>query len=237
MNIGILIFVISVIISIISAIRDKSHEERRNRRPPQRNVGEPTQKPERKKGFFEQLEEAFSEFEESLSDETDKPKRSETSRKNTRDNQKKVYHDNQLEKEIYKEQQPEEIERAQRQQHRKVEMQQAQQHKNENSGRRTDDERRNFQEKLEQELADSLFNVRSEIDREKEKQLSRIEHKARAIIEDKNLTERTKRYRLKQLLNSKSIEQDMTHQSLQFDKDPIVNGLIWQEVLERPKRL
>lgn len=226
MNIGILIFVISVIISIISAIRDKSHEERRNQRPPQRNVGEPTQKPERKKGFFEQLEEAFSEFEESLSDETDKPKRSETSRKNTRDNQKKVYHDNQLEKEIYKEQQ-----------HRKVEMQQAQQHKNENSGRRTDDERRNLQEKLEQELADSLFNVRSEIDREKEKQLSRIEHKARAIIEDKNLTERTKRYRLKQLLNSKSIEQDMTHQSLQFDKDPIVNVLIWQEVLERPKQL
>lgn len=237
MNIGILIFVISVIISIISAVRDKSHEERRNQLPPQRKGGEHTQKPERKKGFFEQLEEAFNEFEESLSDESNEPKRSDTSRKSSRDNQKKVYHDNQLEKEIYKEQQPEEIERTQRQSRRKVEMQQAEQQKNENPGRRANEERQKLQEKLEQELADSLFNVRSEIDREKEKQLSRIESKARAIIEDKNLSERTKRYRLKQLLNSRSIEQDMTHQSLQFDKDPIVNGLIWQEILEKPKQL
>ncbi|MCJ1662015.1 hypothetical protein MT341_06270 [Staphylococcus sp. NRL 18/288] len=125
----------------------------------------------------------------------------------------------------------------QRQQHRKVEMQQTQQNKTENQGRRRGNERQKLQKKLEQELVDSLYNVRSEIDREKEKQLTRIENKARAIIEDKNLSERTKRYRLKQLLNSKSIEQDMTHQSLQFDKDPIINGLIWQEVLEKPKQL
>lgn len=71
----------------------------------------------------------------------------------------------------------------------------------------------------------------------KEKQLSRIENNARAIINDKNLSERTKRYRLKQLLNSKAIEQDMTYQSFQFDNDPVVNGILWQEILNKPKQL
>ena len=67
----------------------------------------------------------------------------------------------------------------------------------------------------------------------KRKQLSRIENNARAIINDKNLSERTKRYRLKQLLNSKAIEQDMTYQSFQFDNDPVVNGILWQEILNK----
>ena len=94
----------------------------------------------------------------------------------------------------------------------------------------------NFKE-LEKQLVDDLYNVRTEIDREKEKQLSRIENNARAIINDKNLSERTKRYRLKQLLNSKAIEQDMTYQSFQFDNDPVVNGILWQEILNKPKQL
>lgn len=34
MNIGIIIFVISIIATIISTIRDKSHEERQNQKPP-----------------------------------------------------------------------------------------------------------------------------------------------------------------------------------------------------------
>ena len=34
MNIGILIFVISVIVTGISAMRDKSHEQRKNQTPP-----------------------------------------------------------------------------------------------------------------------------------------------------------------------------------------------------------
>ena len=27
----------------------------------------------------------------------------------------------------------------------------------------------------------------------------------------------------------------MTHQTFQFDNDPIVDGIIWQEILNKPK--
>ena len=37
MSIGIIIFIISIIVTAISAIRDKSHEDRQNQRPPQKS--------------------------------------------------------------------------------------------------------------------------------------------------------------------------------------------------------
>ena len=40
MSIGIIIFIISIIVTAISAIRDKSHEDRQNQRPPQKSQGE-----------------------------------------------------------------------------------------------------------------------------------------------------------------------------------------------------
>ena len=86
-------------------------------------------------------------------------------------------------------------------------------------------------------MTQDLKNVRNEIDREKRKQLELIEKKARDIIEDKYLSERTKRYRLKQLLNSQNIERNMSHSAFQFDKDEVINGLIWSEVLSKPKQL
>lgn len=96
---------------------------------------------------------------------------------------------------------------------------------------------KNIKKQLEDSLSKELFNVRSEIDKEKEKQLSLIEKKAKEIINDKYLSEKTKRYKLNQLLNSKSIEKNMTHQTFQFDNDPIVDGIIWQEILNKPKKL
>lgn len=54
MNIGIIIFIISVIITGVSALRDKSHEDRQNQRP--------NQKPQTsniKKVVFEKLEKLF----------------------------------------------------------------------------------------------------------------------------------------------------------------------------------
>lgn len=52
MNIGILIFVISVIVTGISAMRDKSHEQRKNQMPPHKNTQSPTQNTPRKKVFL-----------------------------------------------------------------------------------------------------------------------------------------------------------------------------------------
>ena len=51
MNIGILIFVISVIVTGISAMRDKSHEQRKNQMPPHKNTQSPTQTHQEKRYF------------------------------------------------------------------------------------------------------------------------------------------------------------------------------------------
>ena len=55
MNIGIIIFIISVIITGVSALRDKSHEDRQNQRPNQKTSNEQHQEG----GFFEKLEKTF----------------------------------------------------------------------------------------------------------------------------------------------------------------------------------
>ncbi|WP_285489744.1 hypothetical protein [Staphylococcus haemolyticus] len=229
MNIGIIIFIISIIVTGISAMRDKSHEQRKNQRPPQPKKSTSDKKETYEKGFFEQIEEAFSELEKEFTNE-DKP--SNQQKKNKQTNTKRVYQDQKLEKEIEEESVPEELERSARQRGR-VERETRQSANSRESNRDSN----KLQKELEKQLVDDLYNVRTEIDREKEKQLSRIENKARAIINDKNLSERTKRYRLKQLLNSKAIEQDMTHQSFQFDNDSVVNGILWQEILNKPKQL
>ena len=97
MNIGILIFVISVIVTGISAMRDKSHEQRKNQTPPHKNTQRPTQNTPRKKGIFEQIEEAFNEMasefdEEEQNKKTSSPKPS--SKKET------VHSDKNLKKEV-----------------------------------------------------------------------------------------------------------------------------------------
>ena len=64
-----------------------------------------------------------------------------------------------------------------------------------------------------------------------------IEKKAQDIIQDEYLSERTKRYRLKQLLNSQNVERNMTHSTFKYDNDEVINGLIWSEILSKPKQL
>ena len=64
-----------------------------------------------------------------------------------------------------------------------------------------------------------------------------IERKAQDIINDKYLSERTKRYRLKQLLNSRNVEKNMSHSAFKYDSDEVINGIIWSEILSKPKQL
>ena len=61
MNIGILIFVISVIVTGISAMRDKSHEQRKIKRL-HTKIHKDLRKTHQEKGIFEQIEEAFNEM-------------------------------------------------------------------------------------------------------------------------------------------------------------------------------
>ncbi len=90
---------------------------------------------------------------------------------------------------------------------------------------------------LEKSLRDDIKTIRTDIDREKEKQIAKMEKRARDIIEDKYLSERTKRLKLKQLLNSQNVEKDLTKSAFQFDKYEVINGMIWSEILAKPKQL
>ena len=94
-----------------------------------------------------------------------------------------------------------------------------------------------LRKELEQTLMGDLQDVKSELDRENEKKLQRTERKARAIIADKNLSERTKRYRLKQLIYSHKMQSSNVNGQFRFDNDEVVNGIIWSEILEKPKQL
>ena len=94
-----------------------------------------------------------------------------------------------------------------------------------------------LQKELEADLMGKMEDVRNEIDRETEKKIQRTEKKARDIISDKYLSERTKRYRLKQLMNAHSVQSSGTNAQYRFADDEVVNGIIWSEVLERPKQL
>lgn len=231
MNIGILIFVISVIVTGISAMRDKSHEQRKNQTPPHKNTQRPTQNTPRKKGIFEQIEEAFNEMasefdEEEQNKKTSSPKPS--SKKET------VHSDKNLKKNVTPEHHRGESKRFETKQSHTGKVPSKDRY---STSRERSQSEKDIKKQLEDSLSKELFNVRSEIDKEKEKQLSLIEKKAKEIINDKYLSEKTKRYKLNQLLNSKSIEKNMTHQTFQFDNDPIVDGIIWQEILNKPKKL
>ncbi len=72
---------------------------------------------------------------------------------------------------------------------------------------------------LEKSLRDDIKTIRTDIDREKEKQIAKMEKRARDIIEDKYLSERTKRLKLKQLLNSQTSKRILIKSAFQFDRN------------------
>ena len=229
MSIGIIIFIISIIVTAISAIRDKSHEDRQNQRPPQKSQGE--QQP-KKGGFFEEFEKTFKELNDELNGETEKKQRKDFEEtlppinKDLDEEEDRPYKETTTSSQTHTHPKPDPTP-----------------YNNENNSPQPvattsrDESAEKLRKELEASLTEDLKNVRSEIDREKEKQLEMIEKKARDIIKDKYLSERTKRYRLKQLLNSQNVERSMSHSALKFDNDEVINGLIWSEILSKPKQL
>lgn len=198
MSVGILIFVISVIISIITTMRENSHKDRQNQKPPQKTS---TDNEPKKGGFFEEIERTFKEISEELNEEEKK-------------SSKRKYDDTLPPFTVPKAEPVEQKHRPSRQDN-------------------SDEIRR----QLEKSLRDDIKTIRTDIDREKEKQIAKMEKRARDIIEDKYLSERTKRLKLKQLLNSQNVEKDLTKSAFQFDKDEVINGMIWSEILAKPKQL
>ncbi|AGC90488.1 iron transporter [Staphylococcus warneri] len=231
MSIGVIIFVISVIATIISTIRDNSHKERQNQKPPQ--SPKDNQQP-KTGGFFEEIEKTFKEINDEINGDTTTEK-------------KKKYEDTlpPINQELDKtEQTTEEKHRRPTDYDDSIPKPDPTPYHNEKDIREPvkqsstrDENSENLRKALEKNLHQDLKNVRSEIDREKEKQLALIEQKAQDIINDKYLSERTKRIRLKQLLNSQNIERNMSKSAFQFDNDEVVNGIIWSEILAKPKQL
>ena len=215
MSIGIIIFAISVIVTIIGAIKDNSHKERQRQQTPKKQ--QETQQP-RGKSFLEKLEETFNELEGQMEG---KPPGQTTPERQTSE----------------VEPQPVTETRAE-----KMETPTAPSQSTEDSAADKEKVRQRKQdEELQKELEASVFNdlenVRNEIDREKEKQLQLMEKRARAIINDKYLSERTKRFRLKQLINANAMHVNGSSGNLRFDDDEVVNGIIWSEILSKPKRV
>ena len=231
MSIGVIIFVISVIATIISTIRDNSHKERQNQKPPQ--SPKDNQQP-KTGGFFEEIEKTFKEINDEINGDTTTEKI-------------KKYEDTlpPINQELDKtEQTTEEKHRRPTDYDDSIPKPDPTPYHNEKDIREPvkqsstrDENSENLRKALEKNLHQDLKNVRSEIDREKEKQLALIEQKAQDIINDKYLSERTKRIRLKQLLNSQNIERNMSKSAFQFDNDEVVNGIIWSEILAKPKQL
>ena len=225
MSIGIIIFVISVIVTVIGAISDNSHKERQNQKPPVNkrsndHGGEP-----QKRGFFDEIGKTFKEIEKQLnedpmSQEREKPRAPQPTKTQAEPVETRA--------EKMETPSPERSSRTMRTDN------ETEAEKAKRSQQQQDDK---LQQELESDLIGQMQDVRSEIDRETEKKLQRTERKARAIIADKYLSERTKRYRLKQLLNSQNVERSMSHSAFKFDNDEVINGLIWSEILSKPKQL
>ena len=227
MNIGIIIFIISVIITGVSALRDKSHEDRQNQRPNQKTSNEQHQEG----GFFEKLEKTFKEISDELNDEPEKK-------------QSKPYetslpplNKDWNEKEKKKTSHPKEKQNTSQSKRQTTSTHEHQNIPQPDKTTSRNDNYEKLKQELEQDVTKNLIDVRREIDKEKEKQLVMIERKAQDIINDKYLSERTKRYRLKQLLNSRNVEKNMSHSAFQYDSDEVINGIIWSEILSKPKQL
>ncbi|APR60903.1 hypothetical protein EIG99_09995 [Staphylococcus condimenti] len=214
MSIGLIIFIISIVISLITAINDKSHKKRQNQQP---RTKQPRQQPsaerKEKKSIFEQLGETFEELQREFDDSskkssnekpssTNQPRRNESGNVNRRDD--RTTH---------------------------------QVEENRTQPRNVSQKDLEAIEELNNSLNNELTSYRSDIDREKEKQLAIIERRAQKIINDKYLSNRAKQARLKQLFSDKTMLGNRQNQNLRFDDDEILNGIIWSEILKKPKQL
>ncbi|PHK49733.1 hypothetical protein [Staphylococcus edaphicus] len=225
MNIGIIIFVISVIVTIISAISDNSHKDRQNQKPPVNKKQNGSEGQPQKRGFLDEIGKTFKEIEKQLNEDpmsqerekrhTPQPSQAETEPVETRAEKMETPN-------------PERTSRTMRTDN------ETEAEKAKRSQQQIDDK---LQKELEADLMGQIQDVRTQIDRENEKKLQRTERKARAIISDKYLSERTKRFRLNQLMNAHTIQGSTTNDQFRFADDEIVNGIIWSEVLERPRKL
>ncbi|MCU5746390.1 hypothetical protein N9R04_06625 [Staphylococcus sp. SQ8-PEA] len=205
MQIGIFIFVMTVLISIGQALLDKDHKDR--------DTSEPTQHEQTNEEDGDKVEEQMSEAKD-----LNQPNSQQGSPKE-RTRPEKMNNDSP---------QPSTISPI------NPEQQSSEASKLKQRQREKDKEKRL---ELEREMYERVDGIRAVLDREKEMKLERLEKKAQAIITDSTLSIHTKRIRLKQLYQAKNQPHLNDDKIFAYDEDAVINGLIWSEILNKPKQL
>lgn len=204
MSIGTIIFIITIAISLFSAVSDKSHEKRQKQNKPQ-NTDKKVE-PQKGGGFLEKMQQKLEEFEKELSDVDETPEPIEAQPKPKPKPEKMV------------KPQPTQIE------------------KHAESTSSKSQEKQDAAAEMQQMLDQHMRELDKQLDKERQKRIAHIERRARNILQDSYLSNRTKQFKLKQLVeenNTTAIQQG----DLTFSNSDVVNGLIWSEVLKRPKQL
>ncbi|MEX6014514.1 hypothetical protein [Mammaliicoccus sciuri] len=233
MEIGIIIFVIWVIFSVVSGIIEgASKNKKKNKQPQTRQRSNPVnrQAEEKKKSAEQELQDLVNKYETyKQKAETSSTERMSGHYKNLADqlaNHLKQYNID-LEKPVVQthkvEQQPEQI--SSEHENAYINQRKEQIHKN---------RPKKQQEAIKQLLAYSQEEKKSLMNVQRES-IDDVEKEAEQIINNTELSERTRRAMVKQLyLNSKHKFND---EAINVDENQVVNGIIWSEILKRPNEL
>ncbi|CAG7913588.1 hypothetical protein [Mammaliicoccus sciuri] len=233
MEIGIIIFVIWVIFSVVSGIIEgASKNKKKNKRPQTRQRSNPVnrQAEEKKKSAEQELQDLVNKYESyKQKAETSSTERMSGHYKNLADqlaNHLKQYNID-VEKPVVQthkvEQQPEQI--SSEHENAYINQRKEQIHKN---------RPKKQQEAIKQLLAYSQEEKKSLMNVQRES-IDDVEKEAEQIINNTQLSERTRRAMVKQLyLNSKHKFND---EAINVDENQVVNGIIWSEILKRPNEL
>ena len=233
MEIGIIIFVIWVIFSVVSGIIEgASKNKKKNKQPQTRQRSNPVnrQAEEKKKSAEQELQDLVNKYESyKQKAETSSTERMSGHYKNLADqlaNHLKQYNID-VEKPVVQthkvEQQPEQI--SSEHENAYINQRKEQIHKN---------RPKKQQEAIKQLLAYSQEEKKSLMNVQRES-IDDVEKEAKQIINNTELSERTRRAMVKQLyLNSKHKFND---EAINVDENQVVNGIIWSEILKRPNEL
>ncbi|MEB7464574.1 hypothetical protein NGB62_05110 [Mammaliicoccus sciuri] len=233
MEIGIIIFVIWVIFSVVSGIIEgASKNKKKNKQPQTRQRQNPVnrQAEDKKKSAEQELKELVNKYETyKQKAETSSTERMSGHYKNLADqlaNHLKQYNID-VEKPVVQthkvEQQPEQT--SNEYENAYINQKKEQIHKN---------RPKKQQEAIKQLLAYSQEEKKSLMNVQRES-IADVEKEAEQIINNTQLSERTRRAMVKQLyLNSKHKFND---EAINVDENQVVNGIIWSEILKRPNEL
>ncbi|MEB5675729.1 hypothetical protein MXE80_01605 [Mammaliicoccus sciuri] len=233
MEIGIIIFVIWVIFSVVSGIIEgASKNKKKNKQPQTRQRSNPVNRhaEEKKKSAEQELQDLVNKYETyKQKAETSSTERMSGHYKNLADqlaNHLKQYNID-VEKPVVQthkvEQQPEQI--SSEHENAYINQRKEQIHKN---------RPKKQQEAIKQLLAYSQEEKKSLMNVQRES-IDDVEKEAEQIINNTELSERTRRAMVKQLyLNSKHKFND---EAINVDENQVVNGIIWSEILKRPNEL